>query len=90
MLQNYLAIVGSEAAITILSKRVSQISVQGWFMVDDDTWPPEQLKSFTPLLLIHYEGHHCSEQVAAIAKLMHTGVISSIATTDQISCVILY
>ena len=71
-----------EEAIAILSKRVSQINEQGRFMVDDDTWPPEQLKSFTSLLLVCYEGHRSSEQVTAIAKLMHSGEITSLTTTD--------
>ena len=56
--------------ITILSNRVRQINVQAWFMVDDDTWPPEQLKTFTPLLQIYYQGNHNPKQVATMAKLM--------------------
>jgi len=62
---------------------VSQINVQARSMVDDDTWPPEKLKSFTPLLLIYYEGHRSSKQVTAVAKLMHIGKISSVASGDQ-------
>ena len=51
-------------------------------MVDDDSWPPEQLKSFTPLLLVHYQGHRSSKQVTATAKLMHRGEITSLVS-DQ-------
>ena len=51
-------------------------------MVDDDSWPPEQLKSFTPLLLVHYQGHCSSKQVTATAKLMHRGEITSLVS-DQ-------
>ena len=69
--------------ITILSNRVRQINVQAWFMVDDDTWPPEQLKTYTPLLLIYYQGNHNPKQVANMAKLMQRGNASSIAS-DQI------
>ena len=69
--------------ITILSNRVRQINVQALFMVDDDTWPPEQLKTYTPLLLIYYQGNHNPKQVATMAKLMQRGNASSIAS-DQI------
>ena len=77
---NYLVIVGAEA-VAILSNRVSQINIQTRFMVDDNTWPPEQPTSFTPLLLIHYKGSSCTpEQVTAMAKLMCTGDIDKVAT----------
>lgn len=52
-------------------------------MVDDDTWPPEQLKCFTPLLLMHYQGHRNIKQVTAIATLMHTGKIASLANAHR-------
>ena len=74
--------VGAEA-ISILSNRVSQINIRAQFMVDDDAWPPEQLKCFTPLLVVHYKGHRTSEQVTAMAKLMHTGAISLAASENQ-------
>ena len=48
-------------------------------MVDDDTWPPEQPTSFTPLLLIHRKGHRTSEEVTAMAELMHGGDIDKVA-----------
>ena len=49
-------------------------------MVDDDTWPPEQLKNFTPLLLMYYQGNHNPKQVAAMTKLMQRGDNSIIAS----------
>ena len=54
-------------------------------MVDDDTWPPEKLTSFTPLLLIHHQGDCTTEQVTAMAELMYTGEIGEVAvvTNDQ-------
>ena len=48
-------------------------------MVDHDTWPPKQPTSFTPLLLIHHQGDHTSEQVTAMAELMHAGDIDKVA-----------
>ena len=48
-------------------------------MVDDNTWPPEQHTSFTPLLLIHRQGHRTKEEVTAMAELMYSGNISKVA-----------
>jgi len=81
---SYLVILGTEA-LAILSNRVSQINVQTRFMADNNTWPPEQPSSFTPLLLIHYQDHHAPEQVTAMAKLMYTGDIGKVTsvTSDQ-------
>ena len=44
-------------------------------MVDDNTWPPKQPTSFTPLLLIHCKDSCTPEQVKTMAKLMCTGDI---------------
>ena len=52
-------------------------------MVDDDTWPPEQPASFTPLLLIHYQGHRTQEQVIAMAELMSSGDIGKVSTIND-------
>ena len=52
-------------------------------MVDDDTWPPEQPTSFTPLLLIHHQGHRTPEQVTAMAELMHAGDIQKTLDTSK-------
>ena len=48
-------------------------------MVDDNTWPLEQLTNFIPLLLIHHQGHHTKEKVTAMAELMCTGNIDKVA-----------
>ena len=56
---------------------MSQVETR--FIVDDDTWPPEQPTSFTPLLLIHRKGHRTSEEVIAMAELMHGGDIDKVA-----------
>ena len=62
------------------------MNVQARFMVDDHTWPPEQLKCFTPLLLVHYQGNRNPKQVKAMAKLMQTGEITSVAGANE-SCI---
>ena len=61
---------------------MSEISIQTRFIVDHDTWPPKQPKSFTPLLLIHHQGDHTPEQVTAMAELMYAGKVASV-TVDQ-------
>ena len=55
------------------------------YRADKNTWPPGQSKTFTPLLLIHYQGHRTPEQVTAMAELMYTGDIGKVAlvTGDQ-------
>ena len=54
-------------------------------MADKNIWPPGQLKTFTPLLLVHYQGHHTPKQVKVMAELMCTGDIAKVAsvTGDQ-------
>ena len=49
-------------------------------MVDKNTWPPEQSKTFTPLLLVHYQGYRTPEQVATMAELMYTGNIDEVVS----------
>ena len=63
----------------MVSNRVRQINVQTRFMVDDNAFPPEQPTNFTPLLLIHRQGHRTREEVISMAKLMHSGDISKVA-----------
>ena len=48
-------------------------------MVDDDTWPPEQPTSFTPLLFIHRKSQRTAEEVATMAELLHGGNIDEVA-----------
>ena len=65
---------------------MSQITVQTRFIVDDDTWPPKQPTSFTPLLLIQHQGDHTPKQVTAMAKLMYTGDIDKVASVTGAQC----
>ena len=57
-------------------------------MVDDDTWPPEQPTSFTPLLLVHYQGNRTLEQVTAMAELTYTGDIGKVALVTSESSIV--
>ena len=53
-------------------------------MADKNTWPPGQSKTFTPLLLVHYQGHHTPEQVTAMAELMYSGNIISVTGSQSV------
>ena len=75
---NYFAIVGAEA-VAILSNRVSQINIHTRFTVDESTWPPGKPAHFIPLLLVHKKRRHTSEQVQAMAEIMHAGDIGKVA-----------
>ena len=76
---NYFVIVGAEA-VGLLSNRVIQISIQRRFMVDDNSWPPEQPTSFTPLLFIQHQGHRTPEEVTAMAELTYAGDIDKVSS----------
>ena len=74
--------VGAEA-VSIISNRVTIINIQTRFRVDEDTWPPDKPKNFTPLLLIHHEGqHHNMYHTVEVAKLIQKGDIISLATKE--------
>ena len=64
----------------MLSKRVRQTSVQRRLILDENRWPPEQPKEFTPLLLIQYQGQKTSEQDIALTNLTLRGNISYITS----------
>jgi len=73
------------AAINMISKRVNCINVQTRTVASENTWPPEQLKTFIPLLLIHRpQSHYTPDQVTAMAKLMYTGGIDDIAASKSV------
>ena len=54
-------------AIIELSGRVRQLNMQAPLQVDENTWPPNYPKGFTPLVLVHYQDMYTAKQAAAIA-----------------------
>ena len=64
--------VGADA-VSILSEMVSQHNLQERFNIDEETWPPDQPKNFTPLVLIHHQGQHSMKQPG----VSHTGDIDN-------------
>ena len=65
--------------VSILSDRVRQLNIQTRFAVDDNSWPPNQPKDFTPILLVHHQGQQTFEQATALqlAGSIHPGRLSS-------------
>ena len=59
---------------------VSQSNVRERFNTDEETWPPDQPKNFTPLVLIHHQGQHSMKQATAMAQLIQTGDIDEVTS----------
>ena len=59
---------------------VSQCNVRQRFNTDEETWPPDQPKNFTPLVLVHHRGQHSMKQAAAMAQVIQTGDIDEITS----------
>ena len=68
----------------MLSKRVSKVNIQTQLRVDEDTWPPEPPKTFTPLLLIQHQGHRNFKHFTAMAKFVGQGHIDKLVTRDGV------
>jgi len=51
----------------------------------NDTWPPEQSKDFTPVVLVHYEEQRTMKNINIITEAVHTGHISDVisAASDE-------
>ena len=75
-------IIGVEA-VTILSKRVREVNIQTQLRVDEEAWPPEQPKTFTPLVLIQHQGHRNLKQSAAMAEFIERGHIDKVITSSN-------
>jgi len=52
--------------VSTLYDRVRQRNIQTRFIVDENSWPPNQPKDFTPLLLVHHQGQQTFEQATAL------------------------
>ena len=74
--------VGVEA-VAILSKRVREVNKQTQFEVDEEAWPPEPPKTFTPLVLIQHQGHRTLEQSTVMAKFVEQGHVDKIVPVTK-------
>ena len=59
---------------------VSQCNVRERFNTDEETWPPDQPKNFTPLVLVQYRGQNSMKQATAMAQVIQTGDIDEITS----------
>ena len=75
--------------VSQLSSDVKAVYRATRFTVTKDTWPPEQPKEYTPLVLLHHEDEHTKGHISTISQALHSGAISEVAsansTTTQIS-----
>ena len=73
-------------AICKLSKRVMQLNLAPQFAVNEETWPPYQLKFYVPLLLMHYKDQRNLMQANAVAELIAAGKVDDIPSmvSDQL------
>ena len=76
----HLAIPVGGDAVSILSEMVSRCNVRERFNTEEETWPPDQPKNFTPLVLIHHQGQHTMKQATAVAQLIQTGDVDEITS----------
>ena len=72
--------VGADDAVSILSEMVRKRNLQEQFNNDEETWPPDQPKNFTPLVLIRHQGQHRMKQPTVVAQVIQTGNFDNITT----------
>ena len=66
-----------------LSGNVKAVYKATRFSVAKDTWPPEQPKEYTPLVLLHHEDEHTIKDVTTITKALHKGAISDVVSATS-------
>ena len=66
---------------------VTQRNVQARFSTDEESWPPDQPKNFTPLALIHHRNQYVMKQATEMAQLIQTANddVSKIAENHPVS-----
>ena len=69
--------------VTQLSCHVKAVYKATRFTVAKDTWPPEQPKEFTPLVLLHHEDEHSMRDVTIVTEALHSGAISDVISATS-------
>ena len=69
--------------VSLLSCHVKGVYIQTRFDIGEDTWPPEQPKDFTPVVLMYYEEQPTLEHATAITEALHTGDITHVISVDN-------
>ena len=62
---------------------VSQSNVRERFNPDEETWPPDQPKKFTPLVLIHHQGQHSKKQATNTSLASNQSVPTNRSKLDS-------
>ena len=73
----YSVTIGNDA-VSILSNSMREINIQAWSTIDEEAWPPEQPKRFTPLVLIQHQHQTNMQQSTAMAEFIERGHIDSV------------
>ena len=71
------------AVVTQLSSHVKAVYKATRFTIAKDTWPPEQPREFTPLVLLHHEDEHSMRDVTMVTKALHSGAISDVISATS-------
>ena len=69
--------------VSQLSGKVKAVYKATRFNVAKDTWPPDEPKEFTPLVLLHREDEQSITQVTTITKALHRGAISDVVSATS-------
>ena len=69
--------------VTQLSCHVKAVYKATRFTVAKDTWPPEQPREFTPLVLLHHEDEHSMRDVTMVTEALHSGAISDVISATN-------
>ena len=69
--------------VSQFSSNVKAVYKATRFTVAKDTWPPEQPKEYTPLVLLHREDEHTMEHVTTISQALHSGAISDVTSANN-------
>ena len=69
--------------VTQLSCHVKAVYKATRFTVAKDTWPPEQPREFTPLVLLHHEDEHTMRDVTMVTEALHSGAISDVISATS-------
>ena len=66
-----------------LSRHVKAVYKRTRFSVTKDTWPPEQPKEYTPLLLMHGEDDYNIKHVTMVTKALHSSAITDLVSATS-------
>ena len=66
--------------VSRLSDHVKAVYKATRFSITKDTWPPEQPKEFTPLVLLHHKDEYTMKDVTTITKSLNIGAVNDIVS----------